>query len=133
MQHEVQDTFLLFHARSLAGGAHRNLHGDRAVRRHLLQVDVQEQLGHRIELQIADDRHPRAVAVLAVEPEGEQLGRALVAVDHPEHRFGVHRDRLGLLSVVEDPGNGALATEALGEPLAAPVAPLDRQLLHRHD
>ena len=131
MEHEVQDALLLLHARGLADRAHGHPHGDRAVRGYLLQIDMEEQVGDGIELQLPDDRQPRAVAVLPVEPEGEQLRRALVAVDHPEHGFGIHRDGLGFSAVVEDGGNGALAAQPLGEPLAASVAPLDRQLLHR--
>jgi hypothetical protein len=134
VEHEVQDALLLFHARGFTDGAHGHLHGDRAVRGHFLQIDVQEQIGDGIELQITDNGHPRTVAVLTVEPEREQLSRTFVAVDHAKHRFGIHGDRLGLLSVVEDRRDGALAAQALGESLAASLSPLDRQLLHRgHD
>ena len=59
------------------------MHRDRAVRGHLLQVDVEQLLGDGIELQLADDREPGAVSRLTVELEGQKLGRALVAVDHP--------------------------------------------------
>jgi hypothetical protein len=85
-------------------------------------------------VKVADDRHPGPVAVLAVELERQQLGRALVTVDHPKDHLGIHRDRLGLLAVVEDRRDETPAAEALGVSLAASVAPLDRQLSHRcHD
>jgi hypothetical protein len=50
VEHEVQDALLLLHARGLTDGAHGHLHGDRAVRGHFLQIDVQEQIGDGIEL-----------------------------------------------------------------------------------
>ncbi len=83
MEHEVQDALLVSHPRRFAHGAYAYLDRDGAVHGHLLQVDVEQLLGDGIELQLADDREPGAVARLTVELEGEQLGRALVTVDHP--------------------------------------------------
>src|SRR5262249_18534048 len=67
VQDQVQDALLLLDTRGLTDGAHGPLDGDGTVRGDLLQVDVQEHLGDRVELQIADDRHPRPGAVLPVE------------------------------------------------------------------
>jgi len=62
-------------------------HGDGAVGADLLDVHVQQPLGHGVELHVTDDGHPRAA--VALDLEGEQLRGALVAVDDPQHVAGL--------------------------------------------
>ena len=90
------------HADRLTHVAQRHRHLDRLVHGDLLEVDVDQVLGDGVDLEVADDGHPR----LAGPGEGhvEQLRAALVAVDEAEDFPRVHGDVDGSRAPVEDAG-----------------------------
>src|SRR5205823_11912022 len=119
--HEAQNALRVPHADGLADRMHGDAHGDRAVSRYFLKVDVQQIFRDRVELHVANDRHARAVGA-AVELQGEQLRRAFVAVDHLQHGLRVDGDGLRGGATVEHGGDPALAAQALGGLLALAIS-----------
>src|SRR5262249_46481302 len=109
---------------------HRHAHGDRAVGTYLLNVDVDESLGHGVELHVPDDGHARAA--IAVKLQRQELRRAPVTVDDAQHVARVDGDGLRRVATIENGGHGAFAAEAAGDTLARALAALDDDLRRVH-
>ncbi len=98
---------------------HRHLDVDDRVLRDAEEIDVDQEILHRVDLVVARD----GALVLAADFDLEDRGQEAACMQQKRGLLGVERDADGrLLGAVDDGGNLVFTAQCTSGPLAGPIA-----------